>query len=60
MKEHWFWWLIMVSVLVWYSTVTLYIAVRGTMDIRHMLRRLAERPTDASGNRGPDKPSSAA
>jgi len=50
----------MVSVLVWYSTVTLYIAVRGTMDIRHMLRRLAERPTDASGNRGPDKPSSAA
>ena len=28
MKEHWFWWLMMLAVLVWYSTVTLYIAVR--------------------------------
>lgn len=43
MKEHWFWWLLMLAVLAWYSTVTIYIAVRGTLDIRQMLRRLAGR-----------------
>ena len=43
MKEHWFWWLLTVAVLIWYSTVTLYVAVRGTLDIRGMLRRLGER-----------------
>jgi len=51
MNEHWFWWLLMVAVLVWYSTVTVYIAIRGSLDIRHMLRRLAERPTESEENR---------
>ena len=46
MKDHWFWWLMMLAVLVWYSTVTVYVAVRGTMDIRGMLRRLAQRPVE--------------
>lgn len=44
--EHWFWWLMMAAVLVWYSTVTIYVAIRGVFDIRHMLARLAE---DQSG-----------
>ena len=41
-NEHWFWWLATLAVLVWYSTVTIYIAVNGTLDIRQMLRRLKE------------------
>jgi hypothetical protein len=59
MNEHWFWWLLVVAVLVWYSTVTIYIAIRGTLDIRHMLRRLAERPVETRENRGWDEPSPA-
>jgi len=38
--EHWFWWLVTLAVLVWYSTVTVYVALKGTLDIRQMLRRL--------------------
>ena len=38
--EHWFWWLMTVLVLVWYSTVTIYVAIRGAFDIRGMLDRL--------------------
>lgn len=43
MKEHWFWWCVMLAVLVWYSTVTVYIAVRGAKDIKGMLGRLKNR-----------------
>jgi len=39
---HWFWWLVTLAVLVWYSTVTIYVAFKGARDIRHMLRRLKE------------------
>jgi hypothetical protein len=42
-SEHWFWWLVTVAVMLWYSTVTVYVAVKGTLDIRHMLRRLKNR-----------------
>ena len=49
-NEHWFWWLATLAVLVWYSTVTIYIAVNGTLDIRQMLRRLKE------GEKEKDKP----
>lgn len=38
--EHWFWLLLTVAVLVWYSTVTIYVAVCGVRDIRSMLQRL--------------------
>jgi len=41
-NEHWFWWLVTLAVLVWYSTVTIYVAVKGARDIRQMLRRLKE------------------
>ena len=40
--EHWFWQLATLAVLVWYSTVTIYVAVKGTLDIRQMLGRLKE------------------
>ena len=48
--EHWFWWLVTLAVLVWYSTVTVYVALKGTLDIRQMLRRLKE------GEREKEKP----
>ena len=41
-SEHWFWQLVTLAVLVWYSTVTIYVAIKGTLDIRQMLRRLKE------------------
>ena len=37
---HWFWWALTVAVLVWYSSVTVYVAIRGLLDIRQMLARL--------------------
>ena len=36
------WFVLMVSALVWYSTVTVYVAVKGALDIKHMLARLRD------------------
>jgi hypothetical protein len=30
----------------WYSTIAVYVAVRGVMDIKNMLRRLAEKKNE--------------
>lgn len=38
--SEWFWWLLTLACIVWYSTVTIYIAVRGAFDIKGMLARL--------------------
>jgi hypothetical protein len=35
-----FWWLLTVASLVWYSTITVYVTVRGAFDIKNMLARL--------------------
>lgn len=40
--EHWFWWALSMACVVWYSTITIYVAVRGGSDIKHMLARLAD------------------
>jgi len=37
---HWFWLGMMIAVLVWYSTITVYVAWRGAFDIKQMLGRL--------------------
>ena len=50
--DHWFWLLLTAAALIWYSTVTVYVAVRGALDIKSMLRRLrqaAQRPEDHQG-----------
>ncbi len=36
----WFWGLLLLACLVWYATVTVYVAVRGVRDIRTMLSHL--------------------
>lgn len=41
-----FWWLLMMVVVAWYSVVTVYVAVRGAVDVRHMLRALEQRGRD--------------
>jgi hypothetical protein len=35
-----FWWLLTWSCVIWYATVTVYVSVRGALDIRGMLARL--------------------
>lgn len=43
MREHYFWWLLTMACIVWYSTITVYVSVKGVADIRGMLDRLARR-----------------
>jgi hypothetical protein len=40
MPAHWFWWLLTAACVVWYSSVTVYVAIKGANDIKTMLRRL--------------------
>lgn len=44
--EHWFWWLLAMSCVVWYSTITIYVAIRGAFDIKSMLRHLGSLKAD--------------
>lgn len=53
MLEHWIWSLLLLAVLIWYSTMTVYVAVRGFADIRGMLGRLKE--NHAGEETGPTK-----
>jgi hypothetical protein len=46
MSAHWFWLLLTAACLVWYATITVYVAIRGGRDIREMLARLG-RSNDA-------------
>jgi len=46
MPEHWFWWVATMACVIWYSSVTVYVAVRGAMDIKGMLRRLKDPDTE--------------
>lgn len=40
--NHPFWGILTLAVLVWYSTITVYVAIRGFADIKEMLRSLKE------------------
>lgn len=42
MTEHWIWWALSMSCVIWYSTITIFVAIRGAADIKGMLGRLAE------------------
>ncbi len=43
---HLFWSLLAIACVVWYSTVTIYVAIRGAFDIRAMLQRLEKLSRD--------------
>lgn len=40
---HAFWWILTGAAMLWYSTVTIYVSIRGVHDIRGMLERLSEK-----------------
>lgn len=42
-QGHLFWWLVTAAAVIWYSTITIYVAIRGTADVREMLKNLSER-----------------
>ena len=46
--EHWFWGSLTLATLAWYATITVYVGIRGALDIRHMLQRLQR--DDAAGS----------
>ncbi|MEX2287146.1 MAG: hypothetical protein WD648_08660 [Planctomycetaceae bacterium] len=45
-----FWWALTMAAVVWYSTVTVYVAVRGAFDIRSMLKRLDDQHRTENGD----------
>ena len=48
MSNHWFWWALTMVCVIWYSTITVYVAIKGVSDIKNMLARLgAEKERDA-------------
>ena len=47
LSNHPFWALLTLAVLVWYSSVTVYVAIRGSLDIKHMLRKLSDQHRDS-------------
>lgn len=42
MNDHPFWLLLTAACVIWYSTVTVYVAIKGAFDIKGMLERLSE------------------
>ena len=42
MPSHPVWFILTAAAIVWYSTVTIFVAVKGVRDIRGMLNRLKE------------------
>jgi hypothetical protein len=51
--EHGFWWLLTMACVVWYSTVTVYVAIKGAADIKEMLSRLGESSGDGRESHEP-------
>jgi hypothetical protein len=42
MTDHWFWWGLSMACIIWYSTITIYVAIKGVKDIKGMLQRLTD------------------
>jgi len=40
MPNHWFWWSLTAACVIWYSTITVYVAIKGARDIKNMLAHL--------------------
>jgi len=50
---HWFWALLAAAVVIWYSTIAIYVAIRGAFDIKHMLDNLQKKHLKDSGRDTP-------
>jgi hypothetical protein len=53
---HWFWLLLTIACLVWYSTVTVYVGFKGIADIKQMLARLSAQSAVQNGERERPEP----
>ncbi len=51
LTNHPLWGLLTLAVLVWYSTITVYVGVRGIVDIKHMLRKLKKNRDEPGGEK---------
>lgn len=49
MTAHWFWFALVLAVVLWYSSITIWVAIKGALDIREMVARLDEEQVDARG-----------
>jgi hypothetical protein len=56
LSNHPFWGILTLTVLVWYSTITVYVAIRGVMDIKQMLRNLKKHGASSGACEPPRKP----
>lgn len=45
--QHLIWWALTIACVVWYCTITIYVAIKGFIDIRTMLGDLDERNANA-------------
>jgi hypothetical protein len=50
---HIFWWLLTMACVVWYSTITVYVAIKGAADIKTMLTNLRDEAEAESGGLKP-------
>lgn len=41
-----FWFILTAAALLWYSSITIYVSIKGASDIREMLSRLRDRGRD--------------
>ena len=46
MGQHWFWLALTAACVIWYSTITIYVAIKGAKDIKNMLARLDAQRND--------------
>ncbi len=49
MTAHWFWFALVLAVVLWYSSITIWVAIKGALDIREMVARLDEEQAEARG-----------
>jgi hypothetical protein len=40
--EHWVWFALAITCIVWYSTITFYVTIKGYTDIKGMLKKLKD------------------
>lgn len=42
-EGHIFWWALTLACVIWYLTITVYVAFKGVFDIQGMLQRLSDK-----------------
>jgi hypothetical protein len=55
-RQHWCWFSLTAAVLIWYSAVTVYVALKGALDIKQMLASLGRRSATGRPDQEAQKP----